>query len=84
MRRAELIEELKLLHAMEFDVCDEALRLAQEVDLSTFASMSTRAAAVVITKRGLEQKHQGREILTMMRTSRLVRKRMGAGTGMVS
>ncbi len=79
MRRAELIEELKLLHTMEFDVCDEALRLAQEVDLSTFASMSTRAAAVVITKRGLDQKHQGREIATMMRTSRLVRAHARAG-----
>ncbi len=79
MRRAELIEELKTLHAMEFDVCEEALRLAQEVDLSSFASMSARAAAVVITKRGLEQKHPGREIATMMRTSRLVRKRMSAG-----
>ncbi len=79
MRRAELIEELKLLHAMEFDVCDEALRLAQEVDLSTFASMSTRAAAVVITKRGLDQKHEGRGFPTMMRTGHLVRKRLSAG-----
>jgi hypothetical protein len=76
MRRAELTEELKLLHAMDFYVCDEALRLAQEADQSTFASMSTRAAAVVITERGLEHKHQGREVPTI-RTSRLIRTRMG-------
>ena len=56
MQRSELLAELKQLEAMEFDVVDEAIDLAQEIDLTKFASMSVRAAAVVVATRGMQMR----------------------------
>ena len=68
MQRAELLAELKHLEAMEFDVVEEAIDLAHEVDLSNFASMSVRAAAVVVTTRGLQKRLGGENVVSLMRS----------------
>jgi hypothetical protein len=67
MQRSELIAELKQLEVMEFDVVEEAMNLAQELDLSQFASMSVRAAAVVVATRGLEQRLGEKNLVSLMR-----------------
>ena len=69
MQRAELLAELKQLEAMEFDVVEEAINLAQEIDMSSFASMSVRAAAVVVATRGLQQRLGERNLVSLMRNS---------------
>lgn len=68
MQRAELLAELKQLEAMEFDVVEEAINLAQEIDLSSFASMSVRAAAVVVATRGLQQRLGDKNLVSLMRS----------------
>ncbi|MEK0429226.1 MAG: hypothetical protein RL001_1753 [Pseudomonadota bacterium] len=68
MQRAELLAELKQLEAMEFDVVEEAINLAQEIDMSSFASMSVRAAAVVVATRGLQQRLGDRNLVSLMRS----------------
>ena len=68
MQRAELLAELKQLGAMEFDVVEEAINLAQEIDMSNFASMSVRAAAVVVATRGLQQPLGERNLVSLMRS----------------
>ncbi|MEY4207353.1 MAG: hypothetical protein RLZZ20_505 [Pseudomonadota bacterium] len=68
MQRAELLAELKQLEAMEFDVVEEAINLAQEIDMSNFASMSVRAAAVVVATRGLQQRLGERNLVSLMRS----------------
>jgi hypothetical protein len=68
MQRAELLAELKQLEAMEFDVVEEAINLAQEIDMSSFASMSVRAAAVVVATRGLQQRLGERNLVSLMRS----------------
>ncbi len=68
MQRSELLAELKQLEAMEFDVVEEAINLAQEVDLSIFASMSVRAAAVVVATRGLQQRLGEQNLVSLMRS----------------
>ncbi|MCE2871104.1 MAG: hypothetical protein LW714_06800 [Oxalobacteraceae bacterium] len=67
MQRSELLAELKQLEAMEFDVVDEAIDLAQEIDLSKFASMSVRAAAVVVATRGMQMRLGDRTLVSLMR-----------------
>ncbi len=67
MQRSELLAELKQLEAMEFDVVEEAINLAQEIDLSNFASMSVRAAAVVVATRGLQQRLGDKNLVSLMR-----------------
>ena len=68
MQRSELLAELKQLEAMEFDVVEEAINLAQQVDLSIFASMSVRAAAVVVATRGLQQRLGEKNLVSLMRS----------------
>ena len=68
MQRAELLAELKQLEAMEFDVVEEAINLAQEIDMSNFASMSVRAAAVVVATRGLQQRLGERNLVSLVRS----------------
>jgi len=68
MQRAELLAELKQLEAMEFDVVEEAINLAQEIDMSNFDSMSVRAAAVVVATRGLQQRLGERNLVSLMRS----------------
>ena len=68
MQRSELLAELKQLEAMEFDVVEEAINLAQEIDLSNFASMSVRAAAVVVATRGLQQRLGDQNLVSLMRS----------------
>lgn len=68
MQRAELLAELKHLEAMEFDVVEEAINLAQEIDLSNFASMSVRAAAVVVATRGLQKRLGEQNLVSLMRS----------------
>ncbi len=68
MQRSELIAELKQLEAMEFDVVEEAIELAQEIDLSKFASMSVRAAAVVVATRGLQKRLGENKLVSLMRS----------------
>ncbi len=68
MQRSELLAELKQLEAMEFDVVEEAINLAQEIDLSNFASMSVRAAAVVVATRGLQQRLGDKNLVSLMRS----------------
>ncbi len=68
MQRSELLAELKQLEAMEFDVVEEAIALAQEIDLSKFASMSVRAAAVVVATRGLQQRLGDDQLVSLMRS----------------
>jgi hypothetical protein len=68
MQRSELLAELKQLEAMEFDVVEEAINLAQEVDLTMFASMSVRAAAVVVATRGLQKRLGDRNLVSLMRS----------------
>jgi len=68
MQRAELLAELKHLEALEFDVVEEAIDLAQEIDLNNFASMSVRAAAVVVTTRGLEKRLGDQNLVSLMRS----------------
>ena len=67
MQRSELIAELKQLEAMEFDVVDEANDLAQEIDLTKFASMSVRAAAVVVATRGMQIRLGDKTLISLMR-----------------
>ena len=67
MQRSELIAELKQLEAMEFDVVDEAIDLAQEIDLTKFASMSVRAAAVVVATRGMQMRLGDKTLISLMR-----------------
>ena len=67
MQRSELLAELKQLEAMEFDVVDEAIDLAQEIDLTKFASMSVRAAAVVVATRGMQMRLGDKTLVMLMR-----------------
>ena len=67
MQRSELLAELKQLEAMEFDVVDEAIDLAQEIDLAKFASMSVRAAAVVVATRGMHMRLGDKTLVSLMR-----------------
>ena len=67
MQRSELLAELKQLEAMEFDVVDEAIDVAQEIDLSKFASMSVRAAAVVVATRGMQMRLGEKTLVSLMR-----------------
>lgn len=68
MQRAELLAELKQLEAMEFDVVEEAIDLAHEIDMTKFASMSVRAAAVVVTTRGLQKRLGDQNLVSLMRS----------------
>jgi len=68
MQRSELLAELKQLEAMEFDVVEEAIDLAHEIDLSKFASMSVRAAAVVVTTRGLQKRLGDKTLVSLMKS----------------
>ena len=52
MLRKELLNELKQLVELEFNVVDEAFAMANEIDLESFSTMTPRAAAVVLTQRG--------------------------------
>jgi len=67
MQRSELLAELKQLEAMEFDVVDEAIDLAQEIDLTKFSSMSVRAAAVVVATRGMQMRLGDKTLVSLMR-----------------
>jgi hypothetical protein len=67
MQRSELLAELKELEAMEFDVVDEAIDLAQEIDLAKFSSMSVRAAAVVVATRGMQMRLGDKTLVSLMR-----------------
>ena len=67
MQRSELLDELKQLEAMEFDVVDEAIDLAQEIDLTKFSSMSVRAAAVVVATRGMQIRLGDKTLISLMR-----------------
>ena len=67
MQRSELLAELKQLEAMEFDVVDEAIDLAQEIDLTKFSSMSVRAAAVVVATRGMQIRLGDKPLISLMR-----------------
>ena len=67
MQRSELLAELKQLEAMEFDVVDEAIDLAQEIDLTKFSSMSVRAAAVVVATRGMQMRLGDKNLVSLMR-----------------
>jgi hypothetical protein len=67
MQRSELLAELKQLEAMEFDVVDEAIDLAQEIDLTKFSSMSVRAAAVVVATRGMQMRLGDKTLVRLMR-----------------
>ena len=67
MQRSELLAELKQLEAMEFDVVDEAIDLAQEIDLTKFSSMSVRAAAVVVATRGMPIRLGDKTLISLMR-----------------
>jgi hypothetical protein len=67
MQRSELLAELKQLEAMEFDVVDEAIDLAQEIDLAKFSSMSVRAAAVVVATRGMQKRLGDKTLVSLMR-----------------
>ena len=64
MQRSELLAELKQLEAMEFD---EAIDLAQEIDLTKFSSMSVRAAAVVVATRGMQIRLGDKTLISLMR-----------------
>lgn len=67
MQRNDLLNELKQLAEMEFNVVEEAFAMANEIDLSSFSTMSVRAAAVVLTQRGLKKKLGERTFISLMR-----------------
>ena len=67
MLRKELLNELKQLVELEFNVVDEAFAMANEIDLSSFSTMTPRAAAVVLTQRGLIKKLGEKNLTSLMR-----------------
>ena len=67
MLRKELLNELKQLVELEFNVVDEAFAMANEIDLESFSTMTPRAAAVVLTQRGLIKKLGEKNLTSLMR-----------------
>jgi hypothetical protein len=67
MQRNELLNELNQLVEMEFNVVEEAFAMANEIDLSSFSVMTPRAAAVVLTQRGLKKKLGEQKFISLMR-----------------
>ena len=67
MLRKELLNELKQLVELEFNVVDEAFAMANEIDLANFSTMTPRAAAVVLTQRGLIKKLGEKNLTSLMR-----------------
>ena len=67
MLRKELLNELKQLVELEFNVVDEAFAMANEIDLASLSTMTPRAAAVVLTQRGLIKKLGEKNLTSLMR-----------------